>query len=128
MDKKQSTLFITGAAGYVGGMLCDQFSKRDDVKEIIGLDVEPIPELLKGNNKIIWINANTSDRTWQEIVGKKSPNIVIHSAWQIREMYGKRSLEWKWNIDGSDNIFDFAFDTPSVTRLIHFSTVASYDL
>lgn len=126
MSNDKKTIFITGGAGYVGAMLCDQFSKRDDVKEIIGLDVEPIPDLLKGNKKITWINANTSDKTWQKIVSKKNPNVVIHTAWHIRDMYGNKNKQWKWNVEGSDNVFDFAFDSLSVERLIYFSTVASY--
>ena len=41
-------------------------------------------------------------------------------------MYGNQATEWKWNIDGSDKVFDFAFIEKSVQRLVHFSTVASY--
>ncbi len=120
------TLFITGAAGYVGAMLCDQFHDRPNVKKIIALDKNPMPDLLKGKSKIVWITANTSDTTWQEIVKKEQPNVVIHTAWQIREMYGKKSLQWTWNVIGSRKVFDFAFSTPSVRKLIHFSTASGY--
>jgi nucleoside-diphosphate-sugar epimerase len=120
------TLFITGAAGYVGAMLCDQFSKREDVERIFALDKEPLPELLLGNEKIEWMTGNTADGTWQKRAAELNPDIIIHTAWQIREIYGNRPLSWKWNIDGSDAIFDFAFSNASVRRLIHFSTVASY--
>ncbi len=120
------TLLITGAAGYVGAMLCEQFSKRPEVVKIIGLDKEPMPDMLKGNSKIEWIEANTSDDTWQEKAALFSPDIVIHAAWQIREIYGDRALTWKWNIEGSDKIFDFAFSKSHVQRLVYFSTVASY--
>lgn len=41
-------------------------------------------------------------------------------------MYGNEKTEWEWNIEGSDKIFNFVFRTPSVKKLIHFSTVASY--
>jgi nucleoside-diphosphate-sugar epimerase len=122
----KNTIFITGGAGYIGAMLCDQFSKLDHVEKIIALDKEEMPKLLKGNSKIVWITANTSDESWQEEVAKHNPNVVIHTAWQIREMYGDQKTEWKWNIDGSDAIFDFVFKIPSIKRLIHFSTVASY--
>lgn len=122
----KNTVFITGGAGYVGAMLCDQFSKLDYVEKIIALDMEERPELLEGNDKVVWIKANTSDETWQEEVAKHNPNIVIHTAWQIREMYGDRRTQYLWNVLGSKNIFDFAFSIPAVERLIYFSTASSY--
>lgn len=120
------TVFITGAAGYVGAMLVDQFAKRPDVTAIIGLDKEPMPEMLKGVSKLTWITANTSDGTWQEKVAALKPDIVIHTAWQIRMLYGHNDITWKWNVDGSRAIFDFAFNTPGVERLVHFSTASIY--
>lgn len=119
-------LFITGGAGYVGAMLAEQFAKRSDVKEIICLDKEAEPDIFPANPKITWISANTSDGTWQEKVVAKNPDIVVHTAWQIREMYADQKTEWKWNVDGSQAVFDFAVSTTSVKKLIYFSTVSSY--
>ncbi len=124
--EKQLILFITGGAGYVGAMLAEQFSMRPDVKEIICLDMEPEPEVLKTNPKIFWVDANTSDGMWQKMVASKNPDVVIHTAWQIREMYDDQRTQWKWNVDGSNDIFDFTFKTPSVKKLVYFSTVSSY--
>lgn len=120
------TIFITGGAGYVGAMLADQFSKRPEVKEIICLDKESEPEMLSLNPKVFWVSANTADGSWQKIVAAKNPEIIVHTAWQIREMYGDKKTQHQWNLDGSQAVFDFAFTTPSVKKLIHFSTVASY--
>lgn len=122
-------IFITGGAGYIGAMLCDQFAKRDDVEKIITLDKEPETELTKSNpnkHKIEFIQTNTSEDSWLETLKVFAPDVVIHTAWQIRHMYGDEKTEWRWNIDGSDKVFDFAFSTSSVKKLIHFSTVASY--
>lgn len=120
------TLLITGAAGYVGTMLVEQFAKRDDVERIIGLDREPIPDLLKDEPKLTYIQANTQDDSWQEEVKKHQPDVVIHTAWDIRAVYGDTKTTWHSNIEGSDAVFDVALGAPSVTRLVHFSTVASY--
>lgn len=122
---EKHTLFITGAAGYVGAMLVERFAKRDDVEKIIGLDKELLPDMLVGIEKLHYIHANTAD-DWEADVARFSPDVVIHAAWQIREIYGNRALSWKWNIDGSDKVFQFAFGNAFVKRLIHFSTVASY--
>jgi nucleoside-diphosphate-sugar epimerase len=123
---KQHTIVITGAAGYVGSMLVKQFAERDDVAKIIGIDKEPMPEMLEDISKLVYLETNTSDSGWQDVAEAAEPDIVINAAWQIREIYGNRALSWKWNIDGSDQVFDFAFDHGSVKKLIHFSTVASY--
>ncbi len=122
-------LFITGGAGYVGAMLTDQFARRPDVDQLILLDKENYPDLLKGHpneDKIIYIQKNLTNQGWTELVKEKAPDVVIHTAWQIREMYGKKDLQWQWNVGGSDKVFELAFSTPSVKKLIYFSTVSSY--
>lgn len=124
MDKKLKIL-ITGGAGYVGTMLAEQFSERSDVDEIVCIDKEPRPELLEGKNNIKFIHKNLADN-WEEDMTDFNPDVVIHTAWQIREMYGEKNKQWQWNIDGSDKVFDYVFSTDSVKKLIHFSTVASY--
>ncbi|MBU2103846.1 NAD-dependent epimerase/dehydratase family protein [Patescibacteria group bacterium] len=121
----QHTVLVTGAAGYVGTMLVERLAKRDDVARVIGLDKEPLPELIENEPKLTYIQSNTAD-DWEEQVRALAPDIVIHTAWQIREIYGDRPLTWKWNIEGSDKVFAFAYEGGSVKRLIHFSTVASY--
>lgn len=120
-------VLITGAAGYVGAMLCEQFAKRNDVSTIIALDKEPQPELLTSIPNLEWITANTFNRAeWEDRVRKGKPDIVIHAAWQIRELYGQRDTQWNWNIGGSRNIFEYALRTPSVRRIVHFSSAAVY--
>ena len=118
-------LFITGAAGYVGYMLVEEFSRRDDVEKIIALDKEPIPESFKTNPKVVYVQKNTNGE-WNKEVAKYSPDIVIHTAWQIDDIYGQSETQHSWNILGSDKVFDFVFADPSVKRFLHFSTSASY--
>lgn len=122
----QHVVLITGAGGYVGAMLVRQFAAREDVANIIGIDKEPLPELIAGEQKLTYIHQNLSDAGWEEKVFEYKPDIVIHAAWQIREMYGEKNKQWKWNIEGSDRVFDFCFNNEFVKRLVHFSTVASY--
>lgn len=125
-SKKIHTVLITGAAGYVGMMLVEKFAAREDVARIIGIDKESMPETFGDIEKLTYLETNTADGGWQDIAEAAKPDIIINAAWQIREIYGNHELSWKWNIDGSDNIFNFAFENEGVDRLIHFSTVASY--
>ena len=101
------TVLITGAAGYVGAMLVEQFAKRPDIERIIGIDKEPLPDNFRNEPKLVYLHLNTAD-DWEDKARAYRPDIVIHTAWQIREMYGKKSLQWKWNVEGSDKVFDFA--------------------
>src|SRR3989344_2123913 len=123
--RMKHTILITGAAGYIGAMLVEQFAKRADVESIIGIDKEIMPDNFHNEPKLTYLHLNTVDE-WEEQVRVLRPDIVIHTAWQIREMYGAQDTEWKWNIGGSNKVFDFAFGELSSKRLIYFSTVASY--
>ncbi len=119
-------VFIVGGAGYVGEMLCHQLSLRDDVDAIIALDKEPQSDFSKSLTKVVYIQHNMADDGWQEAVLKHAPTAVVHTAWQIRAMYGNPKEQWRWNVEGSGKIFDFAFTTPSIKKLIYFSTASSY--
>ena len=120
------TILITGAAGYVGAMLVEQFAKRDDVEKVLGIDKEPCPQELRALTNYTHFTTNTAD-DWEAEVRARKPDLVIHTAWQIREMYGAQDLEWQWNVGGSDKVFDYAFDPGNgVDRLVYFSTVSSY--
>ena len=125
MDTKK-TVLVTGAAGYVGAMVVNELAKREDVTAIIGLDKDPVPDLIKGLPKLVYIQRNTAGASWQEEAEKYAPSVVIHTAWQIRCFYGNPAKAWKWNVTGSKRVFEFAFRTPSVERLVHFSTASIY--
>lgn len=106
-------------------MLADRFSENPEVTDIVALDMKAPPK--PASSKIIYIQQNLADPGWEEkVLAAGAPDVVIHCAWQIRELYRERERQWKWNIGGSDKVFDFAFSNPSVKKLIYFSTVASY--
>jgi nucleoside-diphosphate-sugar epimerase len=119
------TIFIVGT-GYVGEMLCEQFSKREDVAKIIALDKEPQSDFLKALPKLTYIEHNMADQGWEDQVAKFAPDTVVQTAWQIRAMYGQKDEQHRWNVDGSNKVFDFALSAPSVKKLIYFSTASSY--
>ncbi len=117
---------ITGGAGYVGEMLCDQLSRRADVTKIIAIDKEPRSEWSQTFDKVTYVQHNLADDGWQEIVNEHQPHIIIHTAWEIRTMYGQPAEQWRWNVEGSRKVFEFALHTPGVERLLYFSTASSY--
>ena len=119
------TVFITGCGGYIGALLVDRLSKREDVDLIVGLDKEPLPKLIQENKKLHFIQGNT-DGDWEMEVSRYKPDIVIHAAWQIRELYGQKNTQTRWNINGTHQVFDFVFGSGSVRRCVHFGSVASY--
>ncbi len=124
----KKNILITGSSGYVGAMLSDMLLNNPDVGMVIGIDKEVIDGVIKthkNKDKFIFIHRNLADKAWMDEMKKFNIDIVIHTAWQIREMYGKKSLQWAWNVDGSDNVFDFVFKS-NIAKLVHFSTVASY--
>lgn len=122
----ERTIFIVGASGYIGEMLCELFNKRDDVRKIIALDKESQSDFSKQLSKVVYIHQNMADDSWQEIAASYEPDTVIHTAWQIRAMYGAVREQWRWNVEGSGKVFDFALAQPSVKKLVYFSTASSY--
>ncbi len=121
-------IFVTGAAGYIGGMLVDQLLKDARVTQVVALDMrdDPLPPNASDPRRV-WITHNLGDEGWQKLVLRHGvPDVVIHCAYVIREGYGaKRAWQNKCNITAAEKLFAFVFAN-HIARLIHFSSVATY--
>ncbi len=126
INSSPKVIMITGAAGYVGAMLCHQFSRSPELEKIIAIDILPMPALLKDNKKIVWITANLAENIWKIPANINKPEVVIHCAWQIKELYGNEALQKRLNIESSRAVFEFCLNSTFVKKIIYFSTISSY--
>jgi nucleoside-diphosphate-sugar epimerase len=120
-------VLITGAAGYVGSILINALESIDEVDAIVGIDLKPKPDRLAGAKKVAWIQGDVSTDDWQAAARDHRIDAVVHLAFQIRQLYGRRKgIQRRWNVEGACKVIAFALGEPSVRRLIHFSTVTAY--
>ena len=122
-----TNVLITGAAGYIGSMLIESLSAIASIGKIVGIDLRDGSAPYQGNEKIKFIQADVSEDSWMEAVRDEQVDVVIHCAYQIRQLYGnKGETQRRWNVDGARKVFEFTLRTPSVRRLIQLSTVSAY--
>jgi UDP-glucose 4-epimerase len=120
-------VLITGAAGYIGTMLIERLARSDSIDAIYAIDLRAQPARCSNYDRLHWIRADIADDEWVSRVEGRIIDVVIHCAYQIRELYGgKRKLQERWNIDGARKVFEFALACPSVGRVVHLSTVSAY--
>lgn len=120
-------VLITGAAGYIGGMIADRYAQRKDVERVVCIDKDPWPKHVPEHEKITWITANLALDDWEKMIPDEVHiTHVVHAAWQIRDWYGGRDEVRHWNLEGSRRVFAFAFTTASVERMVYFSSISQY--
>ena len=129
MDKRPhpQRVVVTGAAGYIGGMVIDRLLELYPAASIVGIDLLSQPESATWPaDRVLWIQADLADQTWQADALKDGvPDAVIHCAFRIRTPLGKVHAYEKNNRDAARNTFAFAFER-RVPSLIYLSTVSSY--
>ena len=120
-------VLITGAAGYIGTMLIERLAHSHSIEVIHGVDIRAQPARYGNCNKVRWIQGDVAEDGWLSQVDGKNIGVVIHCAYQIRELYGgKKKQQEHWNIDGARKVFEFALGCPSVRRVVQLSTVSAY--
>jgi nucleoside-diphosphate-sugar epimerase len=123
-------VLITGAAGYVGKLLIKKLIQLSSIKRMICLDLIPKPPWVNSfepnDKRIIWIKTNLAENNWEkEVIKKDCPQIVIHSAFQIRTPYGRIKEQERNNLNSSIKVFNFCFEN-GIEKLIYLSSVAAY--
>jgi len=121
-------ILVTGAAGYIGGMVVEKLADDPSVKKIIGIDRAARPAAFAQIHKLDWIAADLASDGWmREIPSHEAIDVVIHCAFIIRNPYGDaatKAVEEK-NLTACKNVFRFALDR-NVARLVYLSSVAAY--
>jgi nucleoside-diphosphate-sugar epimerase len=76
---------------------------------------------------LLWIRADVAEDGWTSQIDAKAVDLVIHCAYQIRQLYGSRSTQQEvWNVHGARKVFEFALTSPAVRRVVHLSTISAY--
>jgi nucleoside-diphosphate-sugar epimerase len=120
-------ILITGGAGYIGMMLIDRLAHFDSVHSIYAIDIKAQPAQFGNCAKLHWVRADVAADQWVSQVDGKAIDVVIHCAYQIRELYGgRKKTQEHWNLQGARKVFEFALACPSVRRLVQLSTVSAY--
>lgn len=119
-------IFITGGAGYVGGMLVERFLRSANFEGVFVVDRQEPPEELRRQPKLQWARADLADSSWQAKAEAFGPDVVVHCAFLIRQGYGNKfNDQERSNLEGSRNVFNFCFSHP-VKKFIHFSSISAY--
>ncbi len=129
VNEQKIKILITGGGGYIGSLLTDFFLRDPEVEKVLVLDLKdasifPFPK----NSKLVWFKSDLTSQNWQNEVLKQEPiDVVIHSAFILRRMYGKKGekLQEKYNIQGFDNLVNFVFKN-KIKNFICFGSAASY--
>ncbi len=117
-------VLITGGAGYIGKYLARELAQKNDIGLIFAIDKKPKPDDLALGEKIKYFQRDLSIDGWEKILPQK-PDIVIHSAFDIRSYYGKIGEQERNNIESSRRVFEYCFKN-SVKQLIYFSSAAIF--
>jgi len=119
-------ILVTGAGGYIGGMLVEKLLKTYPDVFIIGIDLLPEPEKWKDEKRVFWIKGDLAKNFWQEkVLSLGKLDVLVHCAFRIRTPFGKVKAYEKNNLLASKNVFEFAFQN-NIPHLVYLSTVSSY--
>ena len=126
MDTSPKNIIITGAAGYIGGMVVDRLIELYPTAVITGIDLLPMPKRWHPNRNIYWIRADLASSDWQKKALERGPiDLVVHCAFRIRTPFGRvKAYEWN-NRVASKNTFELTLKN-NAPSLVYLSTVSSY--
>ncbi|MCZ7639739.1 MAG: NAD(P)-dependent oxidoreductase [Verrucomicrobia bacterium] len=116
-------IFLTGASGYLGGVLAEHLSRLPEVERITGVGLTPPQAALPPKVRFVPMDIR-SPQLMSLVAGHQ---VVIHTAcvvlWSARM---PASVRDDINLNGTDNVARTA-RANGVARFLHASSMAVYD-
>jgi UDP-glucose 4-epimerase len=113
-------VFITGVSGYFGYKLVSMFDQKDDVDNIIGIDIKPPSYTSK---KLTFIKHDVRDDMFP-ILSHYRIDWAIHAAYILPPMHNKSLME-DININGTKNFLNSCAKA-SIPQIMQCSSTTAY--
>ena len=124
-DNMTNYVIVTGAAGYIGGQTA--LMLQDQGYKVIGIDLEPVPELLK-EVFADYIQQDFADQFVLDAIKRIEPTAIVHCAGTslVGPSLANPSYYYHNNFVKTKILADFLVDAKISTRLIFSSSAAVY--
>jgi UDP-glucose 4-epimerase len=113
-------VFVTGAAGYIGGKLLSYLDSRDEVKETVGIDIR---EPSTSPSKLTFYRADVRDPL-DPIMKTHDIDTVVHLAYVVAPIHSESLME-DINVNGTRNILSSCIDA-GVGQMLYTSSATAY--
>ncbi len=116
---KKHTVFITGVSGYLGTKIVERFLDREDIGEIIGVDIAE-PALFR--DRITFIRHDVRDDLYP-VMSRFDIDWAIHGAFVVSVHHDAKLAE-EIDIQGTQNFF-FACSRLKIGSVMHISSATA---
>lgn len=113
-------VLITGSSGYLGRRLIDALGRREDIKEIIGIDINAPAHLPEG---LIFYKKDIRDPDIGRIFSAHGVDVVFHLAFVVKPIHNIKLMH-DIDVSGSRNILENALSAGVPHVLVTSSTLA----
>jgi nucleoside-diphosphate-sugar epimerase len=110
---------VTGAGGYIGRMLIERLSGRDEVERVVAIDKCPPPALLP---KVEWAQRDVRDASLARVL--RGCDVVVHLAFIVAAIHDLEET-YSINLGGTRNVLA-ACEAVGIAKLVAASSVAAY--
>lgn len=113
-------VFITGVSGYFGSKLVSYFDHKDDISEIIGIDIVPPRQIYQ---KLNFIRHDIRDDL-SPVLSGRDIDWAIHTAFILPPIHDRKRME-SININGTINFLN-ACANAGIPQLMQCSSTTAY--